>query len=563
MADGLDADDFDFSPLSDAERDAAPKELARDGEPDVVNPTLPPADAEPAEVAAARLYGRQHDMAWPYATADGETAFYVCRWNRPDGEKDIRPLSWFAGEGWRFGAWPAPRPLYNLDKIAAHPNALVIVTEGEKAADAAACIFPECFATTSAGGARAAAKTDWMPLAGGRVLIWPDADEPGAKYAREVASILAELDCDVSIVDAAALAAHDPNGGQREPVKGWDAANSLGEWTDLCKLRDHALGLASLEVGATTPTDNSSVERRIAELSALSDIDYALVRNREAKELGLRVGDLDRLVKDRRPRQDDLQGRAVTFSGVEPWPEPVDGAAMLHELAAALRAYVVITPVQADALALWAVFSHVHDAFDVSPRLVVKSPHKRSGKTTLFTALFRLVAKPRGASGITSSALLRLIELHHPTMLIDEMDALMAADREMSQALRGLMNSGFNRRFANFTMNVPTREGGYEPREFSTWTPLALAGIGDLPDTVRDRSIEIEMKRKLATETVKRLRRRDGKDLDEIARKLFRWASDNLDRLGAVEPSMPDGLNDRAADAWEPLAAIAEVAGGD
>jgi len=86
----------------------------------------------------------------------------------------------------------------------------------------------------------------------------------------------------------------------------------------------------------------------------------------------------------------------------------------------------------------------------------VKSPQKRSGKTTLFSVLARLVAKPRGASGITSSALLRLIELHGPTMLIDEMDALLAADREMAQALRGLMNSGFNRSFAHFTMNVPT-----------------------------------------------------------------------------------------------------------
>src|SRR5208282_5648994 len=161
-----------------------------------------------------------------------------------------------------------------------------------------------------------------------------------------------------------------------------------------------------------------------------------------------------------------------------------------------------------------------------------------------------------------SSALLRLIELHAPTMLIDEMDALMGRDKEMGQALRGLMNSGFNRDFATFTLNVPTRDGGYEPREFSTWCPLALAGIGNLPETVRDRSIEIEMKRKLKTESVKRLRRRDGADLNELARKLVRWAQDNFDALRAAEPKMPDGLNDRAADAWEPLFVIAELACG-
>ena len=177
--------------------------------------------------------------------------------------------------------------------------------------------------------------------------------------------------------------------------------------------------------------------------------------------------------------------------------------------------------------------------------------------------LARVVARPRGASGITPSALLRLIELHGPTMLIDEMDALMGRDKEMGQALRGLMNSGFNRDFATFTMNVPARDGGYEPREFSTWCPLALAGIGDLPETVRDRSIEIEMKRKLKTETVKRLRRRDGADLNELACKLVRWAQDNFEALSAVEPKMPDGLNDRAADAWEPLVAIADLVSGE
>jgi hypothetical protein len=126
-------------------------------------------------------------------------------------------------------------------------------------------------------------------------------------------------------------------------------------------------------------------------------------------------------------------------------------------------------------VALWIVFTHVHDAFDVSTRLFVKSLLKRSGKTTLITVLARLVARPRGASGITASALLRVIELYCPTMLVDEMDALMAGDKEMSQALRGLMNSGFNRAFATFTMSAKASDGGYEPREFSSWAPLIQA----------------------------------------------------------------------------------------
>jgi hypothetical protein len=190
-----------------------------------------------------------------------------------------------------------------------------------------------------------------------------------------------------------------------------------------------------------------------------------------------------------------------------------------------------------------------------------KSKHKRCGKTTLMSVLHRLVAKPASVSGITAPALLRVIETHCPTVLIDEMDALMGADREMAQALRGLLNSGFERRGASFVKNATTRDGGYEPRSFSTWAPLAAAGIGELPDTVRDRSIEIAMERKLKSETVNRLRRRDGADLDELARKTARFAQDNLAALAAARPSMPEGLNDRASDAWEPLLAIAGLCG--
>jgi putative DNA primase/helicase len=307
----------------------------------------------------------------------------------------------------------------------------------------------------------------------------------------------------------------------------------------------------------------SEVDRRITELGALSEFKYSVVRASTAKKLGIPVGVLDKLVKAQRPLGDIGQGRAITFPVVAPWDEPVSGKALLDELVAAIRKYVVLTDLQADAVTLWVVLTHVHDAFDASPRLVAKSPQKRSGKTTLFSVLKRLVARPRGVSGITSSALLRVIELHSPTVLIDELDALMAANKEMSQALRGLMNAGFYRPMATFTMNIPSRDGGYEPREFSCWAPLALAGIGDLPETIRDRSIEIEMKRKLTSEKVAKLRLRDGSDLNDLARKLARWSKDHLDRLRSVEPDMPEGLNDRAADAWEPLAAIADLAGGE
>jgi uncharacterized protein (DUF927 family) len=239
MVDGL-----DFSPLSEAERESAAHDLACGGVPGETRPTCPPANAEPPEAAAVRLFGSGPDALWRYDDAAGALAFCVCRWNRPDGGKEILPLSWFVGEGWRLAHWPDARPLYNLAKLAADPQAPVIVTEGEKAADAASRVFPDSIGTTSSGGANAACKTDWTPLAGRRALIWPDNDEAGQKYAQEAAATLAALDCEASIIDSAALAAIDPKSGVREPVKGWDAADALADWSGIAALRKAAAGLA-------------------------------------------------------------------------------------------------------------------------------------------------------------------------------------------------------------------------------------------------------------------------------------------------------------------------------
>jgi DNA primase len=130
---------------------------------------------------------------------------------------------------WQWKAVPAPRPLYGLDQLAASPDAQVLIAEGEKAADAAAGVFPAHDCMTSPGGSQAASKADWSPLAGRDVIIWPDHDAPGSKYAVTVASIVRKLGCDVSIIDAAALASLAPDGGQREPAQGWDAADAVYE----------------------------------------------------------------------------------------------------------------------------------------------------------------------------------------------------------------------------------------------------------------------------------------------------------------------------------------------
>ena len=159
------ADGIDFAPLSGDERDAAAQELGRDGEPGADNPASPPAGVEAADVAAARLFGRPPDMAWRYSNADGEPVFFVCRWNTPDGDKDIRPLSWFGGEGWRFAHWPDARALSTRHDRGEARRADCHL-RGREGSRRRGAHLSQSVATTSSGGAQAAARTDWTPLAG-------------------------------------------------------------------------------------------------------------------------------------------------------------------------------------------------------------------------------------------------------------------------------------------------------------------------------------------------------------------------------------------------------------
>ena len=115
-------------------------------------------------------------MALP--VADGELAGYVARWDRPGGGKEIRPLVYEDGR-WLQKGIPRPRPLYNLQALREHPDAPVLVVEGEKTSDAAGKLFSSYVPTTSMNGANAAHQSDWTPLKGREVIVWPDNDPDG------------------------------------------------------------------------------------------------------------------------------------------------------------------------------------------------------------------------------------------------------------------------------------------------------------------------------------------------------------------------------------------------
>lgn len=150
-----------------------------------------PATFATAAEAVAELE-RQHGprmAAWTYHGADGGPVGLVVRWDKATG-KEIRPVS-KTPAGWIIGGMPEPRPLYRLPELLARPGERVLVCEGEKATDAAAGLG--YLATTSPHGSKSASKADWTPLAGREVVILPDADEAGEKYAADVAAILVKL----------------------------------------------------------------------------------------------------------------------------------------------------------------------------------------------------------------------------------------------------------------------------------------------------------------------------------------------------------------------------------
>lgn len=231
-----------FAPITHDEMVNAEKVAPSSDDGQLILPI--PDDAPPAPSIHSR-FGNPSRI-WKYRGPDGLLC-EVHRFDTSDG-KQVLPVSyWRDPDGvarWRYKSIPDHRPLYRLDEIAIRDDASIVVCEGEKDADAGASIFPASVVTTSSGGSNAPGKTDWKPLAGRRVLIWGDADEPGAKYGKAVAETLAALGCDVSVIDAMALAAMAPGGGNREPVKGWGAADAADEWADISALRKAAFACA-------------------------------------------------------------------------------------------------------------------------------------------------------------------------------------------------------------------------------------------------------------------------------------------------------------------------------
>lgn len=238
-------------------------------------------------------------------------------------------------------------------------------------------------------------------------------------------------------------------------------------------------------------------------------------------------------------------------------------ADLLADVLAVLAGYVVLpSEAAADAVALWTLHTWAFAAAHTAPYLLVKSAEKGSGKSRLLEVLELLTRAPWACLSASESVLFRRIERDVPTLLLDEIDAVFGAASERTEPLRAVLNGG--NRAGAVASRVVGQGAKLELVDFPVFCPKALFGIdsGRIPETVADRSVVIAMQRRRRDEPVRRLRQRQARaETESLRADLATWGAAAVEHLQDADPGLPDELSDRAADSWEPLLAIADLAG--
>jgi len=333
---------------------------------------------------------------------------------------------------------------------------------------------------------------------------------------------------------------------------------------DLARLLSES-GVTDLDKFSTATTTAEALRKYVASLNGAGKLDSEAARVAAVREMKAhKVRDAHRLasaafaeraVVKGAASKPNLQGQAVTLADPEPWREPVDGAVLLAELMRTFTRFAVLPTGGVTALALWTLHAHAQDAAFVSPLLALTSPEKRCGKSTVLAVLGAVVPRALPTANITAAGVFRTVEKFRPSLMVDEADTF----ARTSEELRGILNSGHTRTSA---FVVRTAGDDFEPRTFSTWCPKAIACIGELPATLTDRAIVVAMRRRKPDERVERLRLDRMGALEPLRRQAWRWSRDHATALQKSDPEMSPELDDRAADNWRPLVAIADLAGG-
>ena len=516
------------------------------------------------EKGAGKPRGNGADLTtYVYRDIDG-----VIRFRKVRNHPGQAPRFWMqqpdGGGGWLKGTSGVDTSLvYRVDEVAdaIADGRFVCVVEGEKDADnlwrlgiAATC--------NAHGASEPGKKPKWTAKHGAQlreadIVVLNDNDAPGYEHADAVCRLSTGVAKRVRRLDLKDAWPEIPDGGD---VSDWLAAGHGREV--LQALIDAAPDYVPRESDGERHRPDGSrspADAEIARLAALSSLAYEQARKMAAANLNVRASALDRMVNVARGKSSAgggaKQGHALDLHEPEPWPAEVDGARLLDDMTKEITRYVVMAEHCARGVALWCIHTYLLDCFLISPRLAIRSPLHRCGKTTLLDIIACLCMRALSSANVTAAAVFRVIEAYRPTLLIDEADTFLPGAEE----LRGVVNSG-HRRGGKVIRTVGDE---HEPRTFATYSAVVIALIGKLPATLHDRSAPIvDLKRRLRTERVESFRLDRAASLDDLASRAMRWAFDNAARVKDADPKLPEGLFNRDADNWRPLLAIAEAAGG-
>jgi Protein of unknown function (DUF3631) len=252
-------------------------------------------------------------------------------------------------------------------------------------------------------------------------------------------------------------------------------------------------------------------------------------------------------------------------TGQPPPAELWDGARILDGVYAFLGRFVAYPSEAAHvAHALWCAHAHFMDTWESTPRIAFLSPEPGSGKTRALEVSELLVPRPVEAINTTPAYLFRKVSdpAGAPTILYDEVDTIFGPKAKDNEEIRGMLNAGHRR--GAMAGRCVVKGKVVETEELPAYCAVALAGLGDIPDTLLSRSVIVRMRRRAPGETVEPFRRRIHKTEGyALAAQLAAWSATISPQMEGSWPVLPDGIADRDADVWEALIAVGDAAGGN
>lgn len=240
------------------------------------------------------------------------------------------------------------------------------------------------------------------------------------------------------------------------------------------------------------------------------------------------------------------------------------GAELLDDVRTFLSRFVVYpSEHELNAHTLWIAHAHLMDRWESTPRLAFLSPEPGSGKSRALEVTEPLVPRPVHAVNTTSAYLFRKVSDPDgtPTILYDEIDTVFGPKAKDNEDIRGMLNAGHRK--GAMAGRCVVRGKIVETEELPAYCAVMLAGLDDLPDTIMSRSVVVRMRRRSPSEKVEPWRPRiNGPDATKLCTRLVDWAAAVQNTADDAWPEMPAGVEDRSADVWEALLAVADLAGG-